>query len=206
NFSIYRPPSPNRSFTLPRRNQHGSPHRSDRLAAGRNHDPDQGLCRCRLPSGQQVPGASSRNYGVRQQNQRVLSDRTDRAAGSAVSLISFPTPGHKRCDMPSWGFSFSLDPTPQHLKKDIFPMKLCDGLTSYVHAAFSGIWVQSLEPDEAEREIVRHARSKKGQIAVWDIAHGLRLPGNANSTGQATGAGDPLAALRALPALAEATG
>ena len=85
-------------------------------------------------------------------------------------------------------------------------MKLCDELTSYVHAAFSGIWVQSLEPDEAEREIVRHARSKKWKVAVWDIAQGLRLPGNANSAGQDTGAGDPLAALRALPALAEAHG
>ena len=40
-------------------------------------------------------------------------------------------------------------------------MKLCDELTSYINAAFSGIWLQSLEPDEAEREIVRHARSKK---------------------------------------------
>ena len=85
-------------------------------------------------------------------------------------------------------------------------MKLCDELTSYVHAAFSGIWVQSLEPDEAEREIVRHARTKKWKVAVWDIAHGLRLPGNANSAGQDTGAGDPLAALRALPALAETNG
>src|ERR1022692_1731041 len=85
-------------------------------------------------------------------------------------------------------------------------MKLCDELTSYVHAAFSGIWVQTLEPDEAEREIVRHARSKKWKVAVWDIAHGLRLTGNASSTGQDTGAGDPLAALRALPALAEANG
>src|ERR1019366_6844769 len=85
-------------------------------------------------------------------------------------------------------------------------MKLCDELTSYINAAFSGIWLQSLEPDEAEREIVRHARSKKWKVVVWDVAHGLRLPGNPNGAGQGNGAGDPLAALRALPALAEANG
>src|SRR5450631_530070 len=85
-------------------------------------------------------------------------------------------------------------------------MKLPDDLTSYINAAFSGIWLQSLEPDEAEREIVRHARTKKWKVAVWDIAHGLRLPGNPNTTSQEAGAGDPLAALRALPALAEANG
>src|SRR5581483_4946820 len=43
------------------------------------------------------------------------------------------------------------------------------------------------------------------KIAVWDIANGLRLPAAPNSP-SIEGANDPLAALRALPALAEKEG
>src|SRR5437868_342106 len=82
-------------------------------------------------------------------------------------------------------------------------MKLADQLTSYVAAAFTGLWIQTSEADEAEREIVQHARSKKWNVAVWDVAGGLRTPG-ANTTVEP--GGDPLAALRALPALADDKG
>ena len=85
-------------------------------------------------------------------------------------------------------------------------MKLTDQLTDYVNAAFSGIWIESREPDEAEKEIVQHAASKKWKLAVWDVASGLRLPGNRNGTQPEAGAGDPLAALRSLPALADEKG
>ena len=85
-------------------------------------------------------------------------------------------------------------------------MKLTDQITDYVHAAFTGLWVQTHEPDEAERELVQHAQRKKWKIAVWDVASGLRLPGNANAPTTEPGAGDPLAALRALPALADDKG
>src|SRR5436305_2447524 len=84
-------------------------------------------------------------------------------------------------------------------------MTLADELTSYISAAFTGIWIESRELDEAEREIVQHARKNKWKIAVWDVANGLRIPG-ANTTSTDTGAGDPLAALRALPALADDKG
>lgn len=84
-------------------------------------------------------------------------------------------------------------------------MKLADQLTSYISAAFTGIWIETREADEAEREIVQHARKNKWKIAVWDVASGLRVPG-ANATGTEAGAGDPLAALRALPALADEKG
>jgi hypothetical protein len=84
-------------------------------------------------------------------------------------------------------------------------MKLAEQLTSYVAAAFTGIWIESREPDEAEREIVQHARKNKWKIAVWDVANGLRVPGAA-ATNPEAGAGDPLAALRALPALADDKG
>ena len=40
-------------------------------------------------------------------------------------------------------------------------MKLTEQITDYIHAAFSGLWIQSFEPDEAEREIVQHAFQKE---------------------------------------------
>jgi len=84
-------------------------------------------------------------------------------------------------------------------------MSLVNQLTDYVHAAFSGLWLNTMEPDEAEREIVQHAREQRWKVAVWDVANGLRLPTN-GSPRQETGTGDPLAALRALPALADRNG
>ena len=83
-------------------------------------------------------------------------------------------------------------------------MKLTEQLTSYINAAFTGIWIQTHEPDEAERELIHQAHKQHWKIAVWDVANGLRLPGVA-SNGESSG-GDPLAALRALPALADEKG
>jgi hypothetical protein len=80
---------------------------------------------------------------------------------------------------------------------------LTEQLTDYVHAAFTGLWVQTHEPDEAEREIVRHARLKNWKVAVWDVASGLRLPASPDTFRGDAGPGDPLAVLRALPGLAE---
>jgi hypothetical protein len=84
-------------------------------------------------------------------------------------------------------------------------MKLTDQLTDFVNAAFTGVWIQTSEPDEAEKEIIQHVRQKKWKLAVWDVAAGLRLPGS-SGTQTESGAGDPLAALRALPALADEKG
>jgi hypothetical protein len=84
-------------------------------------------------------------------------------------------------------------------------MKLSDQLVDYIRAAFTGLWLQTMEPDEAEREIVQLARQQKWKVAVWDIAQGLRLPGGKNATSEPS-ATDPLAVLRAVPALAEYDG
>ena len=70
----------------------------------------------------------------------------------------------------------------------------------------TGLWIQTFEADEAEREITLHARQRGWKLAVWDIASGLRLPGNGSNPHPEGAAGDPLAALRALPALAERDG
>src|SRR5437879_1663752 len=82
-------------------------------------------------------------------------------------------------------------------------MTLAQQLIDYTRAAFSGIWLQSAEPYEAQREIVQLAAAQGWRLAVWDIANGLRMP---RQNGTATEAGDPLAALRALPSLASKDG
>jgi hypothetical protein len=84
-------------------------------------------------------------------------------------------------------------------------MTLANQLTDYVNAAFSGLWVLTHEPDEAEREIARLAKEYDWRLATWDIAAGLRLPSQDGEQREA-GVGDPLAALRALPALADPEG
>jgi len=85
-------------------------------------------------------------------------------------------------------------------------VKLTDQLTDYVNAAFSGLWIQTSEPDEAEREITQHARQRGWKLAAWDVASGLRFPAAPHNTALDVGAGDPLAVLRAVPALSEKDG
>src|SRR5262245_61582481 len=85
-------------------------------------------------------------------------------------------------------------------------MQLAEQLTDYVHAAFSGLWITTSEPDEAEREIVQHARQQGWRVALWDVANGLRLAASPGTFRPDAGPGDPLAALRALPGLADANG
>ena len=85
-------------------------------------------------------------------------------------------------------------------------MTLSEQLTDYVRAAFTGIWIVTHETDEAEREITQLARQQSWKLACWDLAQGLRLLGARRTPTPDTAASDPLAALRALPTLAEPEG
>jgi hypothetical protein len=57
-------------------------------------------------------------------------------------------------------------------------MKLCDQLTDYINAAFTGLWIQSFEPDEAEREIIQHARQKRWKLpcGMWPMSFAYQVP------------------------------
>lgn len=79
-------------------------------------------------------------------------------------------------------------------------MTLVQQLSDYVKAAFSGIWVHTCEPDEAELEILAGARPRNWKVAVWDMARGLRLPQSKEAVAESEA--NALAPLRALPALA----
>ena len=71
-------------------------------------------------------------------------------------------------------------------------MTLSQQLVDYIHAGFSGLWIQTHEPDEALREITQLAREQapSWSLHTWDIALGCDHQGE----------GDPLWPLKHLPA------
>jgi len=79
-------------------------------------------------------------------------------------------------------------------------MILRERLLELVSACFTGIWVQSHEHDDALLEIAQLCREQDWKLATWDLSQGLAVAGQ-SETGE--GSQDPLAALRALPALAD---
>ena len=81
-------------------------------------------------------------------------------------------------------------------------MTLSQRLSEYVRACFTGLWVQSFEPDEALAEIIRLCRAERWNWATWDVERGLSMSGQEH----AGAASDPLAALRALGSMATSEG
>ncbi|HEU5116548.1 MAG TPA: AAA family ATPase [Isosphaeraceae bacterium] len=84
-------------------------------------------------------------------------------------------------------------------------MTLTERLSEYVRAAFSGIWVQSHEHDDAVEEVSGLCRQNDWNLATWDIDRGLSLNGN-NVDAAVPSANDPLSAIKALGALATPDG
>ena len=84
-------------------------------------------------------------------------------------------------------------------------MTLAERLRELIDACFTGLWVQSHEHEDALAEIARLCHDQSWRLATWDVARGLSVAGTAESATAAAGQ-DPLAALRALPALASADG
>jgi hypothetical protein len=54
---------------------------------------------------------------------------------------------------------------------------LTQQLTDYVRAAFAGLWVQTHEPDEAEREIAELCNQHQWLMKSWDCAQGIKGQG-----------------------------
>lgn len=73
-------------------------------------------------------------------------------------------------------------------------------LREYIAAAFSGIWIQSFEHEDALAEIAGLCREHHWALATWDVDRGLRSP-SAGEDAAATPGSDPLAAIKALNAL-----
>ena len=74
-------------------------------------------------------------------------------------------------------------------------------LIEHVNAAFSGIWVQTHQADEAESELRQAGKDQSWELAVWDIANGIR-----SGTGaKGVAAGDPLGGVKHLEGMAGQT-
>src|SRR4051794_25938955 len=85
-------------------------------------------------------------------------------------------------------------------------MTLAERLAEYVRAAFSGLWIVSHEHDDAVAEVAAMCRDQGWSLATWDVDRGLALAGQAEGSAAPAGTADPLAAVRALPALATPDG
>jgi hypothetical protein len=77
-------------------------------------------------------------------------------------------------------------------------MSLTARLTELVQACFTGIWIESHEHEDALAEIARLCQQESWRLATWDLDQGLNVAGQAAENS----ASDPLAAIRALSALA----
>ena len=92
-----------------------------------------------------------------------------------------------------------------HPEQEVF-MTLAERLSEFVRAAFTGLWVQSFEHDDAIAEIARLCRQQRWALATWDIDRGLNLQGRDADSSTAVSASDPLAAIRSLGAMANPDG
>ncbi|MBI1348698.1 AAA family ATPase [bacterium] len=82
-------------------------------------------------------------------------------------------------------------------------MSLTDTLPEYLRAAFSGLWIETLEPHEALRELTALSRQEDWTLATWDLEQGWQVTGTSSPLPTAL---DPLTALRCLPSLATPEG
>ncbi|WP_315850839.1 hypothetical protein [Blastopirellula marina] len=76
-------------------------------------------------------------------------------------------------------------------------MHLADEIRELVRAGFSGIWIQSFEPEDAIAELAQLSQAEQWRLASWDIDAGLR--GLESSAGVAVI--DPLSAVRSLASM-----
>ena len=83
-------------------------------------------------------------------------------------------------------------------------MQLTETLTNYVHACFTGIWIESHEHDDAIADIAKMCEHENWSLATWDLDSGLTVPGSTNP--EESGSTDPIAALRSSNGLASDDG
>ena len=80
-------------------------------------------------------------------------------------------------------------------------MTLSERLSEYIAAAFTGLWIQSFEHQDAIAEIARLCQERNWRLAVWDIDRGLQAGSSAVAT-----ATDPVAAIKSIGGLAAPEG
>ena len=83
-------------------------------------------------------------------------------------------------------------------------MTLGKRLHEYIASCFTGLWIESHEHDDALREIAQLCREHDWKLATWNIDAGLQISGSEHPAD--AGGNDPLAAIRAVNALATSEG
>ncbi|MEQ8208270.1 MAG: AAA family ATPase [Lacipirellulaceae bacterium] len=83
-------------------------------------------------------------------------------------------------------------------------MRLTNSLSEHVRACFSGIWVETAEPEEALTEIRTLCEQQAWHLAHWNLETGLTLSGQGTAPDANLTAEDPLTAVRAASELASA--
>ena len=71
-------------------------------------------------------------------------------------------------------------------------------LSEYVAGCFTGIWIESREPQEALVEIAGLCREEQWQLATWNLDDGLQVSGQSVAD-----VSDPLAAIKAAGSLGD---
>ena len=80
-------------------------------------------------------------------------------------------------------------------------MNLTCMLSEHVRACFTGLWIESSEPDEALREIALLCREQSWPLLTWDAARGLQ--GITQNAENSHGTTDPMEALRSVQGVAD---
>jgi len=86
------------------------------------------------------------------------------------------------------------------------PRTLASRLRELVQAAFSAIWIQTLEPTEALRELTALSRAESWRLGAWDCDRGMVFPLEPVQLPGTTDLQDPLAVIRALPQVSQGAG
>ena len=85
-------------------------------------------------------------------------------------------------------------------------MPLSQNLREYVSACFTGIYIQSHEHSDCLREIAHLCRDQQWALATWDIDKGLSIASVHGQAATAASTTDPVAAIKAVDALATPKG
>ena len=83
------------------------------------------------------------------------------------------------------------------------PPSLTTRLSELVAACFTGLWIETHEPDEAIREITTLARNEHWRLATWDCDAGLTFPVSDSPAPVPQDTTDPLAVIRAASQLSQ---
>jgi hypothetical protein len=79
-------------------------------------------------------------------------------------------------------------------------------LHELVSACFTGLWIQTHEPQEAIRELTSLCRNEGWRLGTWDCDRGMTFPLEPIQMPGVTDTQDPLAIIRALPDVANGSG